>query len=133
MPRQEHHHDLVQAGVKLIVEEERSVGGELGRPSGARFRTYERLKRFVDQAKGTYFVTPELLKAIDEIYRYPLRPSAVDTLNRQLRGGISDEKLAELVVALREDDRLCRVEEETEVHEPLIICSLGLAATAPGV
>ena len=76
--------------------------------------------------KGTLFVTEELLKAVDEIYRYPLRQSAIDTLNRQLRSGISNQQLAELVVALRMDDRLCIVSEEVEKREPQIICSLGL-------
>ena len=44
LPRLENHHDLVAQGVQLIATEEKSVGGQLGRPSGARFRTYERLK-----------------------------------------------------------------------------------------
>ena len=42
LPPLEEHHDLVQKGTKLIITEERSIGGGLGRPSGARFRTYER-------------------------------------------------------------------------------------------
>jgi len=63
--------------------------------------------------KGTLFVSEELLKAIDEIYRYPLRQSAIDTLNRQLRSGISNQQLSELVVAYG-DDRLCIVSEEAE-------------------
>jgi len=109
-----------------LAEEEKNMGGQLGRPSGARFKTYERLKSYVQEKKGTLFVTEELLKGIDEIYRYPLRQSAIDTLNRQLRSSISNEKLAELVVALRRDDRLCIVSEETEKREPQIICSLGL-------
>jgi hypothetical protein len=78
------------------------------------------------KVSGTLFVSEELLKAIDEIYRYPLRQSAIDTLNRQLRSGISNQQLAELVVALRIDDRLCIVSEEAEKREPQIICSLGL-------
>lgn len=127
IPRQDNHHELVQKGVELIVKEEKSIGGQLGRPSGARFRTYERLKRYAEQVKGTLFESPELHKAIDEIYRYPLRPSAVDTLNRQLRSGVSDEALAELVMALREEDRLCLVHEEEQAQEPRIICSMGLA------
>ncbi|MXY38867.1 MAG: NgoFVII family restriction endonuclease [Rhodospirillaceae bacterium] len=125
--RQENHHDLVRKGVELIAAEEKSVGGQLGRPSGARFRTYERLKRYAEQVKGTLFETPQLAKAIEEIYRFPLRQSATDTLNRQLRAGIADDKLAELVTALRDDDRLCIVHEEEQSDEPLIICSLGLA------
>lgn len=120
------HHELVQKGAELIAEEEKNAGGQLGRPSGARFRSYERLKGYVQDMKGTVFVSDELLKAIDEIYRYPLRQSAIDTLNRQLRSGINNQQLAELVVSLRIDDRLCIVTEEMDKREPEIICSLGL-------
>jgi hypothetical protein len=126
LSRHEKHHELVQKGVELMVEEEKSVGGQLGRPSGARFRTYERLKRYAAEVKGTLFESQKLLKAIDEIYRYPLYTSAVDTLNRQLRSGVSDETLAQLVIALREEDRLCLIHEEEQTQEPRIICSMGL-------
>ncbi len=126
IPKDKQHHNLVNKGAELLAEEEKNMGGQLGRPSGARFRSYERLKSYVQEIKGTLFVTEELLKAIDDIYRYPLRQSAIDTLNRQLRSGISNEQLAELVVALRRDDRLCIVSEEIEKREPQIICSLGL-------
>ena len=102
---------MVADGVKLIVETEKSVGGQLGRPSGARFRTYERLKAFAAEIKGTVFAAggqyTELTKTIEEIYKYPLLQSATDTLNRQLKSGIDDASLAELVVALRQDGRLC--------------------------
>lgn len=126
LPRHEQHHEMVAKGVKLIVETEKSVGGQLGRPSGARFRTYERLKAYAEAVKGTLFATPELLKAIEDIYKYPLLQSATDTLNRQLKSGISDQALAELVVSLRADARLCRVAEDVESTEPQVICSLGL-------
>ena len=122
------HHQLVQKGAELMLSEERSIGGGLGRPSGARFRTYERLKRYADDVRGELFDTPELKRAIDEIYRFPLRQAATDSLNRQLRSGISDQALAELVITLRDEDRLCIVEGERETREPQIICSLGLAA-----
>jgi SNF2 family DNA or RNA helicase len=124
--RDAQHHELVQKGVEFIVAEEKSVGGQLGRPSGARFRTYERLKRYAQQIQGTLFESADLLKVIDEIYRYPLRQSAVDTLNRQLKSGIDDAQLAELAIALRIDDRLCLVHEDEQQREPQIICSLGL-------
>jgi hypothetical protein len=128
LARQDSHHDLVRKGVEFLVAEEKSVGGQLGRPSGARFRSYERLKRYGEKVKGTLFDIPQLAKVIEEIYRYPLRQSATDTLNRQLRAGISDEKLAELAMALRDDGRLCVVQEEEHSDEPQIICSLGLAS-----
>ena len=127
LPRRPDHHEMVRKGVEKISEQEKVTGGQLGRPSGARFRTYERLKNFVDQNQGTLFITPDLLKAVDEIFRLPLREYAKDVLNRQMRTGISAQQLAELVINLRADDRLCITEENVERQEPKIICSLGLA------
>jgi len=128
LQRHSGHHEMVAKGVKLIVETEKSVGGQLGRPSGARFRTYDRLKSYAEEIKGTLFETPALHKAIEDIYKYPLLQSTTNTLNRQLKSGISNPALAELVMALRDDARLCRVTENVEAAEPQVICSLGLKA-----
>ena len=126
-PHHEIHHSLVEQGVKHIAREEQRVGGQLGRPFGARFRTYTRLKSYADSIKGQLFDSPVLHQALDDIYRSPLRQSAVDTLNRQLRSGVDDTVLAELVIALRDEDRLCLTKDyESESEEPQIICSLGL-------
>lgn len=133
LPRAENHHALVQQGMTHIAEEEKSSGGALGRPSGARFKTYERLKRWREMQGNTrdLFITEETIrrldKALEEIYRYPLYQSATDTLNRQLKAGISDHDLVELVFSLREDGRFCNVEEDERSREPRLICSLGLA------
>lgn len=125
-PKAGNHHDIVRLGVERMVEEESKIGGQLGKPSGARFRTYERLKAYAEKIKGTLFESVELLRTIEDIYRYPLRQTATDTLNRQLKAGITDESIAELCIALRSEDRLCIVEEDREHREPRIICSLGL-------
>lgn len=109
-----------------MVEEESRIGGQLGKPSGARFRAYERLKSHAEHIQGTLFASEELLRTIEDIYRYPLRQSATDTLNRQLKAGVTDEALSELCIALRSEDRLCLIAEEHEQREPRIICSLGL-------
>jgi hypothetical protein len=53
-------------------------------------------------------------------------------LNRQLKSGVADQQLAELVIALRVDGRLCIIEEEEQVQEPKIICSMGLVSKSGG-
>ena len=127
LPSLEEHHHLVEEAARLITSGERSVGGQLGRPSGARFRTYERLTQHAADMEGTLFNTRELKQVIEAIYRHPLRQTATDTLNRQLRSSISNEDLAALVIDLWETERLCIIEEERQTREPQIVCSLGLA------
>jgi superfamily II DNA or RNA helicase len=126
MPRNERHHELVKVGVEHLVNEEKAVGGQLGRPSGARFRTYQRLQRYASQVKGAVFDSPELEKAIDDIYRFPLTPTAKDTLNRIIKSQLDDATLADAVINLRSEGKLCIVQEEAERHEPKLICSMGL-------
>jgi superfamily II DNA or RNA helicase len=119
------HHTLVQKGAEHIVREEKTTGGQLGRPSGARFRTYERLKRYAEEVNGTLFATDDLKRVIDNIFHQPLRSTAVDILNRQMKSGVDDRALFGLCVALREEDRLTVTEAEAEQREPRVICSLG--------
>lgn len=120
------HHDLVRQAVENLLDQEKSTGGNLGRPSGSRAKTYEKLKRYAERLRGTLFESPELLRAIDDIYQRPLKEVAADTLQRQLRTGIADDALAELVILLREEAKLVQDEEEAARREPQIICSLGL-------
>ena len=126
-PRHDEHHALVAAGVEHIAQQERNIGGQLGRRSSARYRVYNRLKDYAEAVRGQLFDSEELRQAVNDIYRYPLRQAAVDTLNRQMRSGIDDAGLAEMVMQMRSDGRLCIMEEhDAETQEPRIICSMGL-------
>ena len=116
-------------GERKIGEEEGTVtvaGRNLGRPTGARFNTYEQLKAFREDNTDTIWDRPELHKAVEKIYKYPLKQSAIDKLNRHLRSAIDDYTLAELVVTLSQADILCNVHEDDVKGEHQIICSMGL-------
>jgi len=124
------HHELVKKGIDFLKEDEKNTGGSLGKKTGAKYRVYMRLDRYVKEYENTLFVNEALKKAIDDIYKYPFKEFARETLNRNLKAGISDEDLAALVVSLREEDKLCIVnQDEMPDREPQIICSLGLKNT----
>ncbi len=129
LPRQENHHELIQKAVQHIMTEAKVVGGQLGRPSGARFKTYKRLEPYVLKLEQTLFAheAPALFKALDAIYRYPLQENAKNSLNRQLRSHISDHDLANLVVSLHQEERLCLIQEEQPHNDAQVVCSLGLS------
>ncbi len=127
LERFDEHHELVKFGLNHIKETEAKVGGQLGKKTGARYRSYSRLERYANQNEGTLWLTEELKRAIQDIYDYPLREFARETINRQLKSGITDEELANLVVSLREDGKLSLINEDDVKHkEPQIICSMGL-------
>ncbi len=117
---------------RSIAAEEKTVGGQLGRPQApaSDLRAPQAVRR---GGEGNALRRRRsCVNAIEEIYRYPLRQVATDTLNRQLESGIADDAPGRLVVALREDGRLCLVQEDDGDDEPQIICSLGLVARPGG-
>lgn len=121
------HHELVKKGIEYIRDDEKNTGGSLGKKTGAKYRVYMRLDRYCKEYENTLFVNDALKKSVDDIYKYPFKEFARETLNRQLKAGISDEDLVNLVVSLREEDKLCIVNlDEMPNKEPQIICSLGL-------
>jgi superfamily II DNA or RNA helicase len=126
LPRLPNHHPLVAKAVGGIQTEHITTGGQLGKPSSARRRVYERLKDYATQVKDSLFDIKPLHLAIDEIYEAPLTEAARDLLNRELRAGVTDEKLVPLVLSLHEEDRLCVPKDDVEAREPKIICSLGI-------
>jgi len=121
------HHELVKKGINYIREEEKNTGGSLGKKTGVKYRTYMRLERYCKEYENTLFVNDPLKRAVDDIYKFPFREFARETINRQLKAGISDEDLVSLVVSLREEDKLCITDhDEMPSREPKIICSMGL-------
>jgi superfamily II DNA or RNA helicase len=125
--RLENHHKLVEKSIEEIREDEKNTGGTLGKRTSVKYRVYMRMDRYIRENEDTLFITEELKKAVDDIYKYPLREFARDSIGRHLKAGISDEDLALLVVSLREEDKLCIIsDEEQEIQVPQIICSLGL-------
>jgi len=128
LPPREEHHALVAKGVAHILDEERTVGGELGSRNSPRYKVYERLKRVVERDRGTLFESRPLVSALDEIYRTPLQATASDALSRQLRAGIDDKSLVELVLVLRDEARLCYTAGASDgaPREPVVVCSMGI-------
>lgn len=126
LDRLPNHHQLVHKAVGGIQTEQITTGGQLGKPSSARRRVYERLKEYAAQVKDSLFDIKPLHVVIDEIYEAPLTEAARDLLNRELRSGVADEKLVALVLSLHEEDRLCTPKDDIKAREPKIICSLGI-------
>ncbi len=124
--RSDKHHELVERAAKHIIKEhKRGTTGQLGSPRSARHRVYMLMKGYIDHSAGL-FATDELKRAVDMVFRYPLKQSAADRLNRQMRSGISTDELANVLVNLYEDEALCVVDDEPDEHTARIICSMGL-------
>lgn len=138
LPRAANHHDLVARCVEITAEEQTAFGGQLGSLRSVRRKLWDRLGRYrkAQQARPTPF-TPEVLEKLDPvldlIWRYPLKRSAQDAIRRQIRLGITDEALVDLVLRRAKEGNLCEVSDAdpTEPAEPKIICSMGLVPPAP--
>jgi hypothetical protein len=127
--RRSDHHKLVYQGLELIHNDERNQSGTLGKRTSAKYKVFHRLTEFIKKHDGELFAPPEDLKrAIDAVWRYPLREYARETLNRELRAGIKDEQLAELLLSLWEQNKLVieNDDHDADTAEPHILCSLGI-------
>ena len=112
--------------VSSIQNEQAFTDGALGKPSSARRRIYERLKDYAERVRDTLFDIKPLHQILDALDEQPLTETAKELLNRELRSGIADEKLVDLVITLHEEDRLCVGKGDEGPQEPQIICSLGI-------
>lgn len=125
------HYELVSEGAKLIAEQTKTVANTLGKGTVAA-RVYERLMSYVQYIRektpllATGIEWENLNKIIEEINQYPLKQNAIARLNRELKAGISDERLAKLVTFLWEHNALCVINPEEQQHGVQIICSMGL-------
>jgi superfamily II DNA or RNA helicase len=126
--RLENHHELVKKAVQLAETEAAKSGGQLGNKASARYKAYGMMQRHYESVRNTLFDTDALKKTIDDIYHYPLRETAREIINRRIRLGCSDEEMASLSIQLRDEGRLCVIEqkEQENMRTPQIICSLGI-------
>lgn len=127
--RRADHHELVHQGLELIHDDERNQSGTLGKRTSAKYKVFHRLSEFIKKRDGEIFSPPEdLKKAVDAVWRFPLREYARETLNRELRAGIKDENLAELLLSLWEQNKLVIEQDDLDAHTapPQILCSLGI-------
>jgi hypothetical protein len=135
LPRAQNHHELVARCAEIIRQEQATLGGQLGALRSLRRKLYERLQHYREQLKkqpNLFAATqlPTLERVIDLLYRYPLKSAAEDALRRQLKLGIDDESLLEMLARMADDDRLCAVTAPTDETppEPQIVCSMGLVS-----
>ncbi|MDW8146989.1 MAG: helicase-related protein [Roseiflexaceae bacterium] len=134
-PHAANHHDLVARCAELIAEDQTALGGQLGSLRSTRRKVWERLKRYRDQvqARRDLFADQtlhDLDSALDLIWRFPLKRAAQELIGRQLRLGVTDEALLEMVLRRAQDDALCEIRDDDDDDavraDPQVICSLGL-------
>ncbi|GIV08351.1 MAG: hypothetical protein KatS3mg019_0442 [Fimbriimonadales bacterium] len=133
LPRAENHHELVARCVEIATAEQEALGGQLGSLRSVRRKLYERLKQYRDRLQQQpTLLTNETMEQLDYIlhliWQYPLKESARDSISRQMRLGITDEALLELVWQRANNNTLVQIiqEEDSEPAEPQIVCSMGL-------
>ena len=127
LKRSEKHHDLVTKAVKYIHDTQTKIGGQLGKTSKPRYRVYMRIDAWLQKNKNSLFNTDELKRTHEDLYNYPLLEYAEEVINRELKSGINDEQLIDLVIGLREQGSLSiKDDKERIIKEPRIICSMGL-------
>jgi superfamily II DNA or RNA helicase len=120
------HHAQVAQALQLATQQEKTLGGGLGRPNSPRRRVYERLKPYAAALMNSLFRDEALERALDALYQRPLLETAAEVLGHLMRNGVNDDELAQALQSLHDDGRLCYADQEAEQREPRVVCSLGL-------
>lgn len=135
LPHAPNHHELTGKGVKLIIEENRTIhntAGTLGSRHGIRYRVYEAVRQHLEHVRGEIFDTAALRKALQLIYENPLTEKAKTVLGQHLKIKSSPQSLGSAVQALYEENELCLDKHRTSRTSAQLICSLGLRGEEGG-
>jgi len=130
LQKAENHHELVAAAAGYAIQEQTNLRGGVGTMRSTRRKVIERLKRYRETVQARYpLFAQQMLDPLDPdydaIFTHTLTANASTTLGRQIRLGMTDEQLVEMVVQLHTDGKLC-VSEEIQQTDPVVVCSLGL-------
>ncbi len=136
LPKIPNHHELVEKGVEIIEQEEKATGGVLGKKTSVRHQTYDLIKDYLTvNTKSLNFEKVVLdinllKKAMEDIYNLPLTEFAKEILKRELKNNKltskDKERIAEIVLSLKQEDRLTiKIDPEQQKYTQ-IICSLAM-------
>lgn len=122
------HHELVKRSIELIQRSGTSgTRGVLGSRFSTKYRLFNLLDAYFKREQDSIFLPVDLKLAVDDIYNFPLKENAKYILGQQLKRGAHVEDIVEMVLELRKNDELCIIDEEdNDLKEPQIICSMGL-------
>jgi superfamily II DNA or RNA helicase len=136
LPKIPHHHELVEQGVEIIEQEEQATGGVLGKKTGVKYLTYHAIKEYLEATTNALKfekvqLDAEMLKkAMQEVHDKPLTEFAREILKRELRNNkltLTDkQKIAEIVLSLKQEDRLTIELNKEQKKEAQIICSMAM-------
>ena len=127
VPHLSNHHKLVAKAVSMLNDTKFNTSGVLGPRFGLKYQLYNRINRFCTDPENAIFVTDKLKGVLDDIYNYPLKENARNTLSYINRHENDDQKLIDIVQELKENDELVvRNEDSDKAKVEQIICSMGL-------
>ena len=126
------HHQLVARAVAIAREQgtANSGGGILGGRNTPRYRIIRLLERVYDYPLDLFYTQEKkntIKLIIDDIYNHPLLDTARVVIGQMLRNKADEHDIIDHVIELSKSGCLCRSDNEnTNHHDPTIICSLGI-------